>query len=158
MDKQLINDLYLAIERKLELFNEIYNITLKQQQDIENNDAENIEALVQQKQTVIDEVDKLDLRFLEGYKTLKETLNIDKLDKIDTDKYPELKKLKENVQKIMEIAPQIMELESSNKEKLDQIFQRVKNEIKQINLGKKSIKAYEPTPVNNDGIFIDKKK
>ncbi len=35
---------------------------------------------------------------------------------------------------------------------------RLKKEITLINKGKKSIKAYENPVINNDGIYIDKKK
>jgi hypothetical protein len=34
----------------------------------------------------------------------------------------------------------------------------MKREIKQINTGKRSIKAYEKANINNDGIYIDRKK
>ena len=34
----------------------------------------------------------------------------------------------------------------------------LKKEMKQINVGRKSIRAYETPVINNDGIYIDKKK
>lgn len=158
MDKQLISDLTQIIKQKLELFNALYDITITQQKDIETNKADNIEALIQQKQQIIDQVDKLDERFLTGHKKLKVELGLENLEKADTSKYPELKEIKFIVEQIMGMARQIMELENSNREKLDVIFREIKNELRQINVGKKSLKAYEPTPLYNDGIFIDKKK
>lgn len=158
MKSQLINDLNRIIEKKLELFNKLYDITLEQKKDIENNEADNIEILVQQKQQVIDKIDKLDADFLAGYNKLKEELQIDNLDFTDTAKYPEMKNIKAHIEKIMGMAHKIMELENSNRERLESIFQDVKNELRQIKAGKRSLKAYEPTPVYNDGIFIDKKK
>lgn len=158
MDNQLINNLNQIIEQKLDLFSELYDITVMQQQDIDNNEADNIETLVQQKQLIIDKIDQLDQNFLKGYETLKTSLNLDKLEKTDTSKYPELRNLKESVERIMELAPEIMKLENNNREKLNAIFDKVKNELKQVKAGKKSIKAYEAAPVYNDGIYIDKKK
>ena len=158
MNNLLVQNLNHIMQQKLALFGVIYDITLMQQQDIENNQADNIEELVQKKQQVIDNIDKLDTDFLEGYKRLKDELQLDSLDKVDINKHPELKDIKDNVQKITHMARKIMELENSNRLKLDAIFQSVKNELRQINTGKRSLKAYEAQPVHNDGIYIDKKK
>lgn len=158
MRSQLISDLNQMIEKKLELFNEMYNITVSQQKDIEENEAGNIEVLVQQKQQVIDRIDKLDESFLSGFNKLKNEFQLDSIDLIDTNKHPEMMNIKNHIKSIMGMAHKIMELENSNREKLDSIFQSVKEELKQINTGKRSLKAYEIKPVYNDGIFIDKKK
>lgn len=158
MRSQLISDLNQMIEKKLELFNEMYNITVSQQKDIEENEAGNIEVLVQQKQQVIDRIDKLDESFLSGFNKLKNEFQLDSIDLIDTNKHPEMMNIKNHIKSIMGMAHKIMELENSNREKLDSIFQSVKEELKQINTGKRSLKAYEQKPVYNDGIFIDKKK
>lgn len=158
MDMQLIKDLNYITEQKLKLFKEILDITILQKEDIENNNAENISALIQKKQQVIDAIDKLDKSFLQGYQQLKDELKLDRPDRIDINKYPELKTLKHCVEEIMELAGRIMGLENSNREKLNDIFNAVKNELKQINVGKRSLKAYDKPAVQNDGIFIDRKK
>lgn len=158
MNMQLIKDLNYITEQKLKLFKEILNITILQKEDIENNKAENIGDLIDRKQQVIDAIDKLDKSFLQGYQQLKDELKLDRPDRIDTNKYPELKTLKHCVEDIMELAGKIMELENSNREKLNAIFNEVKNELKQINVGKRSLKAYEKPVVQNDGIYIDRKK
>lgn len=158
MDMQLIKDLNYITEQKLKLFKEILNITILQREDIENNKAENIGTLVDRKQKVIDAIDKLDQSFLQRYQKLKDELHLDRPDRIDTSKYPELKTLKHYVEEIMELAGKVMELESSNREKLNEIFDEVKKELKQINVGKRSLKAYEKPIEQNDGIYIDRKK
>lgn len=158
MKSQLISDLNQIIEKKLELFHEMYKITLAQQKDIEENEADNIEVLVAQKQQVIDKIDKLDESFLTGFSKLKKEFQLDSIDLIDTSKYPEMMNIKNHIKSIMGMAHKMMELENSNREKLDNMFQNVKKELRQINTGKRSLKAYEPKPVYNDGVFIDKKK
>lgn len=158
MRNQLINDLNQIIEKKLELFHEMYKITVSQQKDIEENEADNIEVLVQQKQQVIDKIDKLDESFVEGFNKLKKEFQLDSVDLIDTNKYPEMINIKNHIKSIMGIAHKIMELENSNRIKLENIFQSVKEELKQLNKGKRSLRAYEPKPIYNDGVFIDKKK
>lgn len=158
MNMQLISKLNQITEQKLKLFKEIYNVTVLQKEDIENNKADNIEALVQKKQQIIDTIDELDKAFLGGYSQLKDELKLDRPDKIDTNRYPELKTLKSYIDDIMKLASSIMELENSNREKLNNIFNEVKKELRQINTGKRSIKAYETPMVQSDGIYIDRKK
>lgn len=158
MRNQLISDLNQIIEKKLELFHDMYKITVSQQKDIEENKAGNIELLVQQKQQVIDKIDKLDESFLAGFNKLKKEFQLDSIDLIDTNKHPEMMNIKNHIKSIMGMAHKIMELENSNREKLNDIFQSVKNELKQINTGKRSLKAYEPKPIYNDGFYIDKKE
>jgi organic radical activating enzyme len=158
MRSELISDLNQIIEKKLELFHEMYKITVSQQKDIEENEADNIELLVHQKQLVIDKIDKLDESFLAGFNKLKKEFQLDSIDLIDTSKYPEMMNIKNHIKSIMGMAHKIMELENNNREKLDHIFQNIKNELKQVNTGKRSLKAYEPKPVYNDGFYIDKKK
>ena len=158
MRNQLISDLNQIIEKKLELFHEMYKITIAQQKDIDENEADNIEILVQQKQQVIDSIDKLDQSFLAGFNKLKTEFQLDSIDLIDTNKHPEMINIKNHIKSIMGMAHKIMELENSNRIKLDSIFQNIKEELKQINTGKRSLKAYDQKPINNDGIFIDKKK
>ncbi|MDF2841317.1 MAG: flgN [Clostridia bacterium] len=158
MKNQHICNLNQIIEKKLTFFKDMYDITVEQKKDIEENEADNIEALVQQKQQIIDKIDKLDEVFLAEYKLLKDELGIDSLELIDTDKHPEMKNVKEHIKSIMGMAHKIMELENSNKEKLDSIFQNVKNELRQIKTGRRSVKAYGSTPTYNDGVYIDRKK
>ncbi|MDF2520404.1 MAG: hypothetical protein K0R84_1032 [Clostridia bacterium] len=158
MNMQLISRLNQITEQKLKLFKEIYNVTVLQKEDIENNKAGNIEALVQKKQQIIDTIDELDKAFLDSYSQLKDELKLDRPDRIDVNRYPELKTLKSYIDDIMKLARSIMELENSNREKLNDIFNEVKKELRQINTGKRSIKAYETPMVQSDGIYIDRKK
>ena len=158
MQSQLINELNEIIGKKLELFNEMYKITVDQQKDIEQNEAGNIEVLVQQKQQIIDKIDKLDESFLAGFNNVKKEFQLDSVELIDTKKHPEMIVIKNHIKSIMGMAHKIMELENNNSKKLDSIFQSVKEELKQINTGKRSLRAYDHKPTNNDGMFIDKKK
>ena len=80
------------------------------------------------------------------------------MEEIDFTKYPELRNIKLKVEEIMSMAQDIILIEKSNREKLVSVMNEMKKEIKQINTGKKSIKAYEKANINNDGIYIDRKK
>lgn len=153
-----IAELIGLLDEKKKLFDKIMKITLEQKKDIEENKANKIEELVGRKQLIINSIDEIDKSFSEKFDLLKKQLGTDALEKADIAKHPMLKALKPKVETIMSLARDIMQIEESNKEKLSGIISGVKKEIKQLSLGKKSIKAYERPDINNDGIYIDKKK
>ena len=62
------------------------------------------------------------------------------------------------MRRILTLAKEIMSVEQENKENINVIFNNLKTELRKINIGKKSLRAYESPVVNNDGIYIDKKK
>jgi hypothetical protein len=154
----IITDLLSLIDSKKQLFDNIMEITLEQKKDIEGNAANNIEELVKRKQTVIDNTDKIDRSFSEVFNLLKKQLKVNSLEEVDFTKYPILKILKNKVEEIMSQAENIMKIEESNKEKLALMMSELKKEMKQLSVGKKSVKAYETPTFSNDGIYIDKKK
>ena len=153
-----ITELLGQLDKKRKLFDNIMEITLEQKKDIEENEANNIEELVRQKQSAIDSIDEIDKIFSERLNLLKRQLKVNTLEEVDFTKYPMLKNLKLKVEEIMSLAQKIMQIEESNKEKLASIMNELKKEMKQLSVGKRSIKAYEQPIINNDGIYIDKKK
>lgn len=155
---QLIQNLNGLTIKKHEYFNELLLITKAQQEDIQKNAAENMLALVEKKQSFIDKIDGLDKAFQMQFEQLKSELNIDNLDKMDILKYPDLKILRENVGAIMSLAGDITKLEKENDIQINVLYDLLKKELKRINIGKQSMKAYEPQTVNTDGVYIDKKK
>jgi hypothetical protein len=154
----ILTDLLKLIDSKKQLFDNIMEITLEQKKDIEGKAANNIEELVKQKQTVIDNIDKIDKSFSEVFNLLKKQLKVNSLEEVDFTKNPILKILKNKVEDIMSQADNIMRIEESNKEKLALMMSELKKEMKQLSIGKKSVKAYETPTFSNDGIYIDKKK
>ncbi|MEA4848695.1 MAG: flagellar export chaperone FlgN [Clostridiaceae bacterium] len=153
-----ITELISLLDRKRQLFDKIMEMTLEQKKDIEENAAVSIEGLVNRKQAIIDKIDEIDRSFSERLNLLKKRLNVQALEEIDFTKYPELRNLKLKVEDIMAMAQKIMLIEKSNKEKLTAVMNNLKKDIRQMNVGKKSIRAYEKPVIYNDGIYIDKKK
>lgn len=153
-----VTELISLIDRKRQLFDSIMEITQEQKKDIEENGANSIEELVNRKQTVIDSVDAIDKSFTGVLDLLKKQLNVGSLEEVDFAKYPALKILKLKVEGIMSLAQNIMKIEESNKEKLSLLMNALKKEMKQMSIGKKSVKAYETPIISNDGVYIDKKK
>jgi len=154
----IIAELLSLIDQKSRLFDTIMEITLEQKRDIEESSADNIEMYVKKKQEVIDSIDGIDRTFSEKFDLLKKALNIDSLENADFAKYPALKELKLKVEGIMALAGNIVVIEEANKEKLNFIMNGLMKEMKQLKVGKRSIKAYESPAINNDGIYIDRKK
>lgn len=153
-----ITELLSLIDRKRLLFDNIMEVTLEQKKDIEENEANNIESLVNKKQDVINTIDEIDKSFAGVFNLLKNQLKVNNLEEVDFTKYPTLKILKLKVEEIMLMAQKIMKVEESNKEQLISRMNELKKEMKQINVGRKTIKAYETPIINRDGIYIDKKK
>ncbi len=146
------------LDSKIMLFKGIYTITAEQKKDIESNEAQNIEELIAKKQIFIDKVDAIDKAFAEKSEVLKKQLGIESFADADTVRYPYFKDTRLKVQEVLSLAQQIMKLEEENKSNLLIIYNGLKKEIKQVNAGKKSLKAYDAPAISNDGIFIDRKK
>jgi len=155
---KVLTELIGLLEKKSRLFDTIMEITLEQKKDIDENTADNIEEYIKQKQEVIDTIDSIDRNFSEKFDLLKRSLNIGSMENADFLKYPALKELKLKVEGIMSQAREIAAIEEENKEKLSFLMNGLMKEIKQLNVGKRSIKAYESPGIRNDGIYIDRKK
>ncbi len=154
----LVNKLIKLLDKKQLLFDEIVGTTLEQKKDIEENDANGLESLIDRKQTLINSIDEIDTAFSQGFIELKKHLNVNDLEELDFSKYPSLKGLKQKVAAIMEVAKSIMEIEEYNKTILAAKMDEIKKNMKQLSVGKKTLKAYQNPTINNDGIYIDKKK
>ncbi len=156
--EQILSNLHGLIDKKLQVFREIHKITLEQKKDIEENSADNIEDLVRRKQNYIDTIDAIDIAFSQQFSLLKEGVGVEGIDSTDAIKYPALGSLKSKVREVMDIASEIMKLEDVNNSTLTVLFDSLKQELKKINTGKKSLKAYEAPPMAVDAVYIDKKK
>lgn len=155
---KVVTELIGLLEQKSRLFDTIMTITLEQKKDIDENTADNIEVYIKQKQEVIDTIDGIDKDFSIKFDLLKKMLNVGSMENADYSKYPALKELRQRVEAIMSKAGEIAALEEENKEKLSYLMEGLMKEIKQLNVGKRSIKAYESPAIRNDGIYIDRKK
>lgn len=153
-----VDELLKHIDKKRLLIDNIMRLTLEQKKDIEENEANNIDQLVSQKQALIDSIDEIDNTFTKDFDLLKKQLKINSIESVDLSKYPLLKELKQKIEGIMAHTREIMIIEESNKEKLSLVMDEIKKEMKQLNVGKRSLRAYETPVTNNDGIYIDKKK
>lgn len=163
--KDLINILAQISKTKYNLMKEIHEITKMQKIDIENNNSELLNNYIEKKQEKIDEINKLDKQFYSLYIKLKEDLNIDSIEHIDTKKYPDIKELKSRIENILKLTKEIDEIDRMNTKKVKEELDKVKENLKNIKNDKKSLKnnarAYKGynTKYNHaQGVFIDNKK
>lgn len=160
MDKvnSIIKQLIELIDRKLELLVNIKSLTQEEQKCIEESGGDNVNAILDKKQLLIDNIDEIDKSFADAFDQLKHELKVKSLEEVNVAKYPELEGLKLKVGNIMSISKELMVIEEANRDKLNSALDDLKKEMKLISTGKRSIKAYESPIPYNDGIYIDKKK
>ncbi|MEJ8552679.1 flagellar export chaperone FlgN [Tepidibacter sp. Z1-5] len=163
--KDLIDILTQISETKYNLMKEIHEITKMQKIDIENNNSDLLINYIEKKQDIIDEIDKLDKQFYSIYIKLKEDLNIDSIDHIDTQKYPEIKELKSKIENILKLTKEIDEVDKINNKKVKEELEKVKENLKNVKTDQKSLKnnaraykGYNNKYNHAQGVFIDNKK
>lgn len=154
----IISKMQQLLEEKKAALACIYDLTIKQKEDIESNMGDNLEDFIDKKQEQIDKIDRVDSLFNNVFNLLKSELKVENLDELDFELYPNLKTVKDQVSQIIQLAKKTMDLEKENKEKIDKIMNEIKSDLKRVRLGKKSIDAYDKPNINVDGIYIDRKK
>jgi hypothetical protein len=156
--KDLVMKLQSLLEEKKAAMESIHSLTLEQKEDIEKNQGENLNSFIDKKQTEIEKIQTIDESFQDAVILLKKELDIEVLDDINPNIYPEFKSIKELTEQILGLAKKIMELEEQNKIKVQDILNSIRKDIKTVKLGQKSVKAYEKSNLNTGGIYIDSKK
>lgn len=129
--KDLMNHLTQISEIKYNLMKEINEITKMQRIDIENNNSDSLINYIEKKQIKIDEINKLDKQFYSLYIKLKENLNIESIENIDTKKYPDIKDLKSRIEDILKLAKEIDEVDKINNKKVKEEPRESKTRFKE---------------------------
>ncbi|HHY78504.1 MAG TPA: flagellar protein FlgN [Clostridiales bacterium] len=156
--EKMMNDLVELLEEKKAVLEKIHELTLKQKEDIENNQGDNINGFIDKKQVEIDKINVIDEDFANTVKKLKLELDIESLEQVDTDRFPQMKVMRVKIEEILSLGNDIMKLEEYNKDKIIEIINHIKKDLKAVNLGRKSVKAYEKPNIDVGGIYIDRKK
>lgn len=154
----LIQEMILISIKKLELMRNILDVTKRQSQFIELGKIDTVNKQIKLKDKYISEVNKLDIKFFSLYSKLKLNLNIDSIEKIDVEKYPQVKKLKEVVAEILKIMQEIKEIDDDNISRLNKDKNNLSNKLKGIRQGKKATNAYGAYKNQVKSVFFDRKK
>ncbi|NLK72088.1 MAG: flagellar protein FlgN [Clostridiales bacterium] len=133
------------LTKKMDLFQELLDITKKQTQWIENKDWDRLNNAINAKQTRIDKIDSLNILFNRITQAENDVKTIEQIE--DMNREIEL------------IGKEIVEIEQSNIKKVNQAKKLIKMELKEIQAQKKINTAYSDESLNDQGgQYIDKLK
>jgi hypothetical protein len=145
--------------KKLLLLQDLYKLTVRQSDMINQDKLENLDEIIGDKQKCIDQIDKLDEEFNVYFLRLKQQLNIKNLDELHNPDIKGVKELKLTIGTIIELIKEISTLEQQNNLKAKSLLDELGKEIKKINQGKKVTNAYNPgSNLRPPSYYIDKKE
>jgi len=154
----LINELIDVSYEKKNIMKNILETVKLERKFIE---LQNIEAISRQndlKLKYMIEIEKLDMKFYSSYNKLKANLSIDSIEKINIEKYPQVKKLKEVVRDILILTQEIKIADNQNILKLKGDKDNSVMKLKYVRQCKNVINAYRVYNNQVRSVFFDKKK
>jgi len=152
-----INKLVQLLDNKNMLLDDFYRLTLAQKKLIEDTDMEKLNRLVNNKEKIIQNIDKLDVEFVEKFNEVKDKYNITDLTELNVEKIY-LLRLQEVTKKCNDKMMEIAELDKKNSENMKSKFDDVKTKLREIKRGKTTTNKYYNKGQSTGGYFIDSKK
>ncbi|MDU5079723.1 hypothetical protein CIW83_17380 [Tissierella sp. P1] len=142
--------------KKKDILIQILKLTTTQASTIENDNIDNLSKILIQKEKLMEEIDILDRDFLSLYNDIKSEEGIDNLEKINIEKYANIKSLKGIVTEINAILNDISMIDRNNTIKMKSNVDKVKSDLKQVKEVKRAYKGYNYEAV--ESILIDEKQ
>ncbi|NLK86248.1 MAG: flagellar protein FlgN [Clostridiaceae bacterium] len=147
------------LDRKKQLLSDMLELTKAQTDVIAEGTLDKLKLLIDEKQTKIDEIDKLDADFSVYFESLKLAFGINKLSELDVYADPRAKQLKQITSEVMDLIGEISSIENINSEKSKKLLEELGSQIKKVNQGKKINNAYSAQPADTpSSFFLDQKK
>lgn len=156
MTKERIDKLIAITKKKRELLDSLLTLTNKQTLEIEKEEMDKLNYILDKKDGIIKEIDRLDLDFVNIFYQIKRDHSIEKIGELDVEVYPNLKELKEEVKEITSILASLSLIDEKNTKFIKEKLKETKLELKKVKDGKKAYKGYNPTMVGS--MLIDEKK
>ncbi|NLW40734.1 MAG: flagellar protein FlgN [Tissierellia bacterium] len=156
MTKERIDKLIAITKKKRELLDSLLTLTNKQTLEIEKEEMDKLNYILDKKDGIIKEIDRLDLDFVNIFSQIKRDHSIEKIGELDVEVYPNLKELKEEVKEITSILASLSLIDEKNTKFIKEKLKETKLELKKVKDGKKAYKGYNPTMVGS--MLIDEKK
>ena len=156
MAKEQIDKLISITKEKSQLLNTMHKITKGQGSEIEKEDMENLNEIMDKKDRIIKEIDRLDISFLTIFSQIKKDHSIESIDELDMQKYPNLVELKDAVKEVSSTLMAISLIDEKNNKAMKQKLEQTKLELRRVKEGKKAYKGYNSTITGS--ILIDEKK
>lgn len=157
--EQYIKKLIELSEKKLNGIYEILNLTNKQSGIICEDSAEELNKLISLKQIQIDLIDELDKSFEVYYARLKSTLGVQSIEEIRLAQIKGSAELKQIITLIFDKTKQIQSLEIDNKNRVQDIVNKLANDIRRIKQSKVANNGYNvAAKMPEPSYYFDKKK
>lgn len=156
MTKERIDRLIDLSRQKNQLLNKMLEVTEKQAREIGKEDFNDLDLSIRSKDDIIKRIDKLDKSFLEIFSQIKKDHNIEDINMLDIDEYPNLKELKKEVKKLSSTLLTLSLLDKENNESIRRKLEKAQYNLKNIKKGRKAYKGYNYKAV--ESMLIDEKK
>lgn len=140
MEKNLVDEMIRISNEKLKLLNVILDLTKLEREYIDKEDMDKINGILDEKDNVINRIDKLNIQFLTCFSQLKKENNVNELDELEIEDYPNLKELKEVVIEIKSTFMAISLIDDENNKEMAKGLEKIKANLKSIKKGQKHIK------------------
>ena len=145
--------------KKYNLLEDILQTYLLQTESLSENNYTSLDELIQRRQAIIEEVDKLDDQFHVYTERLKTTLGIQSLDELTRFSIPGRAELKEVVGRISRMLEELSDRHGKTETRMQEILLTTRNQIRQVTVSKQMNRAYQPTnTMPPPSVFFDKKK
>lgn len=141
---------------KKSYLDQMFQLSKKQEAIIKNDDLSELDSILNDRDSLMKKIDRLDLEFLEIYKDILASEKVENIYDIDVDKFTNIKDLKKVVGTIRDILKEIDILDKNNMSNINKAFEEVQSNLKQIKTGQKLYKGYNMEVDNS--ILIDSKK
>lgn len=147
-----------TLNKKQKVLEEIYNVTRRQEALLKNVSVqtESLDSCMDQKSDCLERLNELDDGFEMLYAKVREEL------KASPEHHKEeIAKLKQSVNKVMELSISIQALEQRNRMSMERYFLRHRKNIQNYRSGQKRVGSYYNTMTGfnpNQSFFLDKKK
>lgn len=141
---------------KKSYLDQMFQLSKKQEAIIKNDDLSELDSILNDRDSLMKKIDRLDLEFLEIYKDILASEKVENIYDIDVDKFTNIKDLKKVVGTIRDTLKEIDILDKNNMSNINKAFEEVQSNLKQIKTGQKLYKGYNMEVDNS--ILIDSKK
>lgn len=157
-NQNIIKKLIHISKEKKALMQNIFDLTNRQRRFLELEKIETVLKQIDLKDKYISEVDELDVKFYTLFNELKKNLAVDSIDKMDVEKYPQMKILKDIVKEILKLTENIKIVDNQNINMLKQDMDEIRDKLKGVKKGQKATNAYGAYKNQISSMFFDKKK
>lgn len=156
---QYIQKLLELSEKKLNGLRQILKLTEEQSNVITEDNADELQRIIDLKQQQMDIIDEFDQAFEVYYSRLRSVLGVQSLEEIRMSELNGAAELKQIVTIIYDITKQIQSLEGMNNKKVKDILNRLSSEIRQVKQGQVVNNGYNiGSKLPQQSYYFDKKK